>query len=65
MVNGPEWPAAFLRIVWMECTGVPGALGDPAKMEASRGGWRVCWGLSVTGIAGDVSLAGGEDGWRE
>ena len=29
------------RIVWMECTGVPGALGVTAKMEASLGGWRV------------------------
>ena len=38
LVNGPEWPADFLRIVWMECTGVPGALGVPANMCAMRGG---------------------------
>ena len=25
----------------MEWTGVPGALGEPAKMGARRGGWRV------------------------
>jgi len=25
----------------MECTGVPGTLGVPAKMGASLGGWRV------------------------
>jgi len=37
-VNGPPWPAAFLRIDWIECTGVPGALGDPANIAASRGG---------------------------
>lgn len=29
------------RMVWMECTGVPGALGVTAKMDASLGGWRV------------------------
>lgn len=40
-VNGPLCPAAFLRIVWMEWTGVPGALGDPANMGASRGGCNV------------------------
>lgn len=49
----------------MECTGVPGALGDPAKMDASRGGWRVCVGFSVTGIAGDVSLEGGAGRWTQ
>lgn len=41
LVSGPEWPADFLRMVWMECTGVPGALGVTANMGASRGGWRV------------------------
>lgn len=38
LVNGPLWPAAFLRIVWMECTGVPGALGDVANVWASLAG---------------------------
>jgi len=28
-------------MVWIEWTGVPGALGDPANMAASLGGWRV------------------------
>jgi hypothetical protein len=28
-------------MVWMECTGVPGALGVTAKRPASLGGWRV------------------------
>lgn len=40
-MRGPECPAAFLLIVWIEWTGVPGTLGVPAKMEASLGGWRV------------------------
>jgi len=39
-VNGPLCPAALRRIVWMECTGVPGALGDTANIGASRGGCR-------------------------
>lgn len=38
LVRGPPWPAAFLLIVWIEWTGVPGALGEPANMAASRGG---------------------------
>jgi hypothetical protein len=37
-VSGPPCPAAFLRMVWIEWTGVPGALGDPAKSPASRAG---------------------------
>lgn len=37
-VRGPPWPAALRRMVWMECTGVPGALGVAAKMGASLGG---------------------------
>ena len=41
LVRGPECPAALRRMVWMECTGVPGALGVTANMEASLGGWRV------------------------
>lgn len=40
-MRGPEWPAALRRMVWMECTGVPGALGEPANMAAKRGGWSV------------------------
>lgn len=38
LVSGPPWPAALRRRVWIECTGVPGALGVLAKMEARRGG---------------------------
>lgn len=41
-VNGPLCPAAFLLIVWIECTGVPGTLGVPAKMDASLGGCSDC-----------------------
>ena len=40
-MSGPAWPADFLRIVWMECTGVPGALGDLMKWPASLGGCNV------------------------
>ena len=56
LVNGPEWPADFLRIVWMECTGVPGALGVPANMCAMRGG------CSDSEAMADV---GGGEGRRE
>jgi hypothetical protein len=54
LVRGPPCPAAFLRMVWIECTGVPGALGDRANMCARRGGCRptaadgvlmIGWGL--------------------
>lgn len=42
LVKGPWCPAAFLRIVWIECTGVPGADGVPgAKWDASLGGKRL------------------------
>ena len=37
-MSAPLCPAAFRRIDWMECTGVPGALGDDANMGARRGG---------------------------
>ena len=37
-VRGPPCPAALRRIVWMEWTGVPGALGDAANIDARRGG---------------------------
>lgn len=40
-MRGPPCPAAFLLIVWMECTGVPGALGEAAKMGASLAGCSV------------------------
>ena len=40
-MSGPECPAALRRMVWMEWTGVPGALGVTANMAASLGGWRV------------------------
>ena len=46
-VNGPLWPAAFLRIVWMECTGVPGALGVTANIGASLGGCSVLLAIAV------------------
>lgn len=38
MVSAPPCPAAFRRIDWMECTGVPGALGEEANIGARRGG---------------------------
>jgi hypothetical protein len=51
-VSGPLWPAALRRIVWIECTGVPGALGDPADMFARRGGCNpeVAFGAAMSGI---------------
>ena len=48
-MRGPECPADFLRIVWIECTGVPGALGVTAKMGAKRGGWRVLPEVAMVG----------------
>ena len=41
LFRSPEWPAALRRMVWIECTGVPGALGVTANIGARRGGWRV------------------------
>jgi hypothetical protein len=38
--KGPLCPAPFLLMDWMECTGVPGALGKAEKLP-KRGGWRV------------------------
>ena len=49
-MRGPWWPAALRRMVWMECTGVPGALGVTAKMDASLGGWRVAVSAGLDAI---------------
>lgn len=40
LVNGPPWPADLRLRDVIECTGVPGALGDRAKVDARRGGCR-------------------------
>ncbi len=40
----------------MECTGVPGALGVPANMAASRGGCNVVPEAAMVGVTGQVWL---------
>jgi hypothetical protein len=52
LVRGPEWPADLRRIVWIECTGVPGALGVTAKMGASLGGWSVASPVAIVIVDG-------------
>ena len=65
LVKGPPCPAAFLLIVWMECTGVPGTLGVPTKVWASRGGCSDvdCESMIVVEKGETVKKAGREDGF--
>ena len=58
LVRWPEWPACFLRIVWIECTGVPGTLGVPAKMCARRGGWRAACGWVMVRVQSGGAVGG-------
>ena len=44
---------------WIECTGVPGALGDAAKMGASRGG------CSMVVVVAEMVKVGDQVGWGD
>lgn len=55
-VKGPPWPADFLLIVWMEWTGVPGALGEAANIAASLGGCKVDVGVAMVVVKVEVQF---------